>query len=105
MFFHHENPHEATNGFVKAVTLQIFSKFSNVKFSPHCDMLRIFHKFFFENLNVPIPAFLTAKKFGLLRYGWSEHCNISLLHTKGQPSLLRRKTRPRPNSPGPLTDP
>ena len=36
MFFHHENPHEATNGFVKAVTLQIFSKFSNVKFSPHC---------------------------------------------------------------------
>ena len=37
MFFHHENPHEATNGFVKAVTLQIFSKFSNVKFSPHCE--------------------------------------------------------------------
>ena len=36
MFFHHENPHEATNGFVKAVTLHIFSKFSNVKFSPHC---------------------------------------------------------------------
>ena len=30
-------------------------------------MLKIFHKFFFENLNVPIPAFLTAKKFGLLK--------------------------------------
>ena len=29
-------------------------------------MLKIFHKFFFENLNIPIPAFLTAKKFGLL---------------------------------------
>ena len=40
MFFHHENPHEATNGFVKAITLQIFSKFSNVKFSLHCAMFR-----------------------------------------------------------------
>ena len=36
MFFHHENPHEASNGFVKAVTPQRFSKFSNVKFSPLC---------------------------------------------------------------------
>ena len=36
MFFHHENPNEASNGFVKAVTLQRFSKFSNVKFSPLC---------------------------------------------------------------------
>ena len=45
MFFHHENPHEATNGFVKAVILQIFSKFSNVKFSPHCVPDRILPRF------------------------------------------------------------
>ena len=38
MFFHHENPHEASNGFVKAVTPQRFSKFSNVKFSPLCEI-------------------------------------------------------------------
>ena len=36
MFFHHENPNEASNGVVKAVTLQRFSKFSNIKFSPLC---------------------------------------------------------------------
>ena len=27
MFFHHENPHEASHGFVKALTLQIFKIF------------------------------------------------------------------------------
>ena len=29
-------------------------------------MLKIFHKIFFENLTISIPAFQTAKKIGLL---------------------------------------
>ena len=44
MFFHHENPHEASNGFVKAVTPQRFSKFSNVKFSPLCVKIALLKK-------------------------------------------------------------
>ena len=30
-------------------------------------MLKIFHNNFFENLSDPIPAFLSTKKFGLLK--------------------------------------
>ena len=42
-------------------------------------MLKIFHKIFFENLTISIPAFQTAKKFGLLNrsrrfYHPNGHC-------------------------------
>ena len=63
-------------------------------------MLKIFHKFFFENLNVPIPAFLTAKKFGLLKEAVVECATFAILYTTHQVSGVLVATRQRPSSLG-----